>query len=209
MVPPGQRSVSHQRPAGVASVLHRRRDGPTWMAQPGRHRWHRWSAVAAVRSHDQTAMPEAMPENNGGILSSSHAPHGADDAREVNGVNGNRTRGGRPGLARDQRPGIALAIMLGAQLMIILDMKVVNIALPHIQNSLHFSATGLSWVLNGYPLTQVAPLLVGGRAGHILGRRRILIGGITLFTLASLAGGLLNTPGVPLSVRAMQGVGGA
>ena len=74
-------------------------------------------------------------------MSSSHAPHGADDAREVNGINGNRTRGGRPGIVRDQRPGIALAIMLGAQLMIILDMTVVNIALPHIQNSLHFSAT--------------------------------------------------------------------
>src|SRR5689334_6450307 len=217
MVPPGQRSVSHQRPAGVASVLHRRRDGPTWMAQPGRHRWHRWSAVAAVRSHDQTAMPEAMPENNGGILSSSHAPHGADDAREVNGVNGNRTRdgragiarGGRLGIARDQRPGIALAIMLGAQLMIILDMTVVNIALPHIQNSLHFSATSLSWVLNGYTLTSGGLLLLGGRAGDILGRRRMFIAGITLFTLASLAGGLATTPEVLLAARALQGVGGA
>ena len=74
-------------------------------------------------------MPETVPENHGGILSSSHAPHGADDAREVDGINENRThggwpgiaRGGRPGIARDQRPGIALAIMLGAQLMIILD----------------------------------------------------------------------------------------
>jgi len=150
-------------------------------------------------------------------LSSSHAPHGADDAREVDGINGNRTHGGRPGIARngrrgiarDQRPGIALAIMLGAQLMIILDMTVVNIALPHIQNSLHFSATGLSWVLNGYTLTSGGLLLLGGRAGDILGRRRMFIAGITLFTLASLAGGLATTPGVLLAARALQGVGGA
>jgi len=150
-------------------------------------------------------------------LSSSHAPHGADDAREVDGINGNRTHGGRPGIARhgrpgiarEKRPGIALAIMLGAQLMIILDMTVVNIALPHIQNSLHFSATGLSWVLNGYTLTSGGLLLLGGRAGDILGRRRMFIAGITLFTLASLAGGLANTPGVLLAARALQGVGGA
>src|SRR5436305_8802528 len=156
-------------------------------------------------------------KKHGGILSSSHAPHGADDAREVNGVNGNRTHGGwagiarhgRPGIARDQRPGIALAIMLGAQLMIILDMTVVNIALPHIQNSLHFSATSLSWVLTGYTLTSGGLLLLGGRAGDILGRRRMFIAGITVFTLASLAGGLATTPGVLLAARALQGVGGA
>jgi len=130
-------------------------------------------------------------------LSSSRAPRGAEDAREVNGVNGN------------QRAGIALAIMLGAQLMIILDMTVVNIALPHIQTSLHFSATSLSWVLSGYTLTSGGLLLLGGRAGDILGRRRMFIVGISLFTLASLAGGLANTPGVLLAARALQGVGGA
>jgi MFS family permease len=99
--------------------------------------------------------------------------------------------------------------MLGAQLMIILDMTVVNIALPHIQNSLHFSATSLSWVLNGYTLTSGGLLLLGGRAGDILGRRRMFIAGIALFTLASLAGGLATTPGVLLAARALQGVGGA
>src|SRR3954447_7133950 len=64
---------------------------------------------------------------------------------------------------RRGRPGIALAIMLSAQLMIILDMTVVNIALPHIQASLHFSTTTLSWVLNGYTLTSGGLLLLGGR----------------------------------------------
>ena len=134
-------------------------------------------------------------------MSSSHAPHGADDAREVNGVDGGRTRYGRP--------GVALAIMLSAQLMIILDMTVVNIALPHIQASLNFSATSLSWVLNGYTLTSGGLLLLGGRAGDILGRRRMFMAGISVFTLASLAGGLATTPGVLLAARALQGVGGA
>jgi EmrB/QacA subfamily drug resistance transporter len=99
--------------------------------------------------------------------------------------------------------------MLSAQLMIILDMTVVNIALPHIQANLHFSATSLSWVLNGYTLTSGGLLLLGGRAGDILGRRRMFIAGITLFTLASLAGGLATTAGLLIAARALQGVGGA
>ena len=99
--------------------------------------------------------------------------------------------------------------MLGAQLMIILDATVVNIALPHIQHGLHFSATSLSWVLNGYTLTFGGLLLLGGRAGDILGRRRMFLVGIALFTLASLAGGLAPTAGVLLAARAVQGVGGA
>ena len=99
--------------------------------------------------------------------------------------------------------------MLGAQLMIILDATVVNIALPHIQAGLHFSATSLSWVLNGYTLTFGGLLLLGGRAGDILGRRRVFLAGIALFTLASLAGGLAPSAGVLIAARAVQGVGGA
>ena len=99
--------------------------------------------------------------------------------------------------------------MLGAQLMIILDATVVNIALPHIQTGLHFSATSLSWVLNGYTLTFGGLLLLGGRAGDILGRRRMFLAGIVIFTLASLAGGLAPNAGVLLAARAVQGVGGA
>src|SRR6266568_3449923 len=89
------------------------------------------------------------------------------------------------------------------------DMTVVNIALPHIQADLHYSATSLSWVLNGYTLTSGGLLLLGGRAGDILGRRRMFIAGISLFTLASLAGGLATTAGLLLAARAAQGVGGA
>ncbi|MDX6341896.1 MAG: hypothetical protein QOH87_2034 [Trebonia sp.] len=99
--------------------------------------------------------------------------------------------------------------MLGAQLMIILDATVVNIALPHIQSGLHFSATSLSWVLNWYTLTFGGLLRLGGRAGDILGRRRMFLAGIALFTVASLAGGLAPSAGVLLVARALQGVGGA
>ena len=116
----------------------------------------------------------------------------------------------RPSASRTRgHPGVALVIMLSAQLMIILDMTVVNIALPHIQAGLHFSAAGLSWVLNAYTLTFGGLLLLGGRAGDILGRRRMFVAGIALFTVSSLAGGLATTAWWLLTARALQGVGGA
>ena len=93
--------------------------------------------------------------------------------------------------------------------MVILDATVVNIALPQIQHGLNFSATGLSWVMNGYTLTFGGLLLLGGRAGDILGRRRLFLIGVSLFTLASLAGGLATSAGLLLAARAAQGVGGA
>ena len=111
--------------------------------------------------------------------------------------------------AGSRRFGITLAIVLCAQLMIILDATVVNIALPNIARGLHLSATGLSWVLNSYSLTFGGLLLLGGRAGDILGRRRAFLGGLALFTLASLAGGLASSASELLAARALQGVGAA
>jgi EmrB/QacA subfamily drug resistance transporter len=93
--------------------------------------------------------------------------------------------------------------------MIILDMTVVNIALPSIARGLNFSEPDLSWVLNAYTLTFGGLLLLGGRAGDILGRRRVFMAGIALFTAASLAGGLANSEAWLLAARAAQGVGGA
>jgi EmrB/QacA subfamily drug resistance transporter len=119
------------------------------------------------------------------------------------------TRGRTRATGRPDRRGIALALVLGAQLMIILDMTVVNIALPSIARGLNFSEPDLSWVLNAYTLTFGGLLLLGGRAGDILGRRRVFIAGIALFTAASLAGGLANSEGWLLAARAAQGVGGA
>jgi EmrB/QacA subfamily drug resistance transporter len=105
--------------------------------------------------------------------------------------------------------GITLAVVLVAQLMIILDMTVVNIALPRIADGLHLQAAGLSWVMNAYSLTFGGLLLLGGRAGDLLGRRRVFMAGIAVFTLASLAGGLATSAPMLLAARAVQGVGAA
>jgi EmrB/QacA subfamily drug resistance transporter len=110
---------------------------------------------------------------------------------------------------RGHHPGIALAIIAASQLMVVLDASIVNIALPNIQQALHFSTTSLSWVLNAYTLTFGGLLLLGGRAGDILGRRRVFIFGIAVFTLASFLGGLATSSGWLLAARALQGVGGA
>ncbi|MGH8891186.1 MAG: MFS transporter [Acidothermaceae bacterium] len=103
----------------------------------------------------------------------------------------------------------ALAVILICQLMVVLDATIVNIALPDIQSALRFSTSNLSWVLNAYALTFGGLLLLGARAGDLFGRRRMFLGGIALFTVASLAGGLTSSAGLLLSARALQGVGAA
>ncbi|MFF4230817.1 MFS transporter [Streptomyces sp. NPDC001820] len=105
--------------------------------------------------------------------------------------------------------GIALLVIASCQLMVVLDITIVNIALPHIQSALNFSTTSLSWVVSAYTLTFGGLLLLGGRAGDILGRRRVFIFGVLLFALASLLGGLSQSSGQLLAARALQGVGGA
>jgi EmrB/QacA subfamily drug resistance transporter len=108
-----------------------------------------------------------------------------------------------------RRLGLALVVIAAAQLMVVLDATIVNVALPHIQHALGFSNTGLEWVVNAYALTFGGFLLLGGRAGDILGRRRVFIAGLLLFSLASLLGGLATSEGWLLAARAVQGLGGA
>ncbi|MEV7033635.1 MFS transporter [Streptomyces sp. NPDC093272] len=116
----------------------------------------------------------------------------------------------KPGAARRQgRPGIALTVIAACQLMVVLDATIVNIALPHIQDALKFSTTDLTWVVSAYTLTFGGLLLLGARAGDILGRRRVFMTGILLFTFASLLGGLAQEPWQLLAARALQGMGGA
>ena len=110
---------------------------------------------------------------------------------------------------RARNPAIALAVIVTCQLMLILDGTIVNIALPNIQRSLGFSATGLSWVLNAYALAFGGLLLLGGRAGDILGRRRMFVSGIVFFTAASLLGGFATSAAWLMASRAAQGVGAA
>jgi EmrB/QacA subfamily drug resistance transporter len=105
--------------------------------------------------------------------------------------------------------GLALVVIATAQLMVVLDATIVNVALPHIQRALGFSGTGLEWVVNAYALSFGGLLLLGGRAGDLLGRRRVFIAGLVLFSAASLAGGFATSQAWLLAARAVQGIGGA
>jgi EmrB/QacA subfamily drug resistance transporter len=111
--------------------------------------------------------------------------------------------------APSRRLGLALAVIATAQLMVVLDATIVNVALPHIQTALGFSGSGLEWVVNAYALAFGGLLLLGGRSGDLLGRRRVFIFGILLFTLASLVGGFATGQTWLLTARVFQGVGAA
>jgi EmrB/QacA subfamily drug resistance transporter len=110
--------------------------------------------------------------------------------------------------ARDKR-WIALALLCVAQFVVVLDASIVNVALPTIKEALNFSEDSLPWVLNAYVLTFGGFLLLGGRLADLLGRRRLFMGGLVLFALASLAGGLASNSGQLIAARAVQGLGGA
>jgi EmrB/QacA subfamily drug resistance transporter len=116
-----------------------------------------------------------------------------------------------PSATTTERPHLTATLILAclAQFMVILDVSVVNVALPSIRHSLHFSEANLQWVVNGYTVTFAGFLLLGGRAADHLGRRRVFISGLSLFALASLAGGLATSQGTLIAARAVQGLGGA
>ncbi len=136
-------------------------------------------------------------------MSSTHTatgranPPGAVAAPEAPGAHGHR------------HLGLALIVIATAQLMVVLDSAIVNVALPHIQRALGFSGSGLEWVVTAYAVTFGGLLLLGGRSGDLLGRRRIFIIGLLVFSIASLLGGFANSEAWLLTARAVQGVGGA
>jgi EmrB/QacA subfamily drug resistance transporter len=131
-------------------------------------------------------------------------------SRQAGDARATRAAAARPaGGAPPRRLGLALAVIATAQLMVVLDATIVNVALPHIQGALHFSGTNLEWVVNAYTLAFGGLLLLGGRSGDLLGRRRVFIAGIALFALASLAGGLATDQAWLLTARAIQGIGAA
>jgi MFS family permease len=105
--------------------------------------------------------------------------------------------------------GLALALLAAAQFVVVLDASIVNVALPSIGRDLQFSQSDLSWVVNAYVLVFGGFLLLGGRLADLLGRRRLFMGGLVLFALASLAGGLATSPGTLIAARAVQGLGAA
>src|SRR4051794_27719466 len=107
------------------------------------------------------------------------------------------------------RAAAGIAIVLTAQLMLVLDATVVNVALPSIATDLSFGPASLSWVLNAYTLAFGGLLLLGGRLGDVFGRRRLFWAGLAVFTLFSLVGGFATSPAMLVTSRALQGVGAA
>src|SRR5437764_13161712 len=109
----------------------------------------------------------------------------------------------------DRTRWFALYVLCAGVLMIVLDVTVVNVALPSIQNDLGFSQAGLAWVVNAYLISFGGLLLLAGRFGDILGRKRVFMTGLTLFTFASLLCGLSDSQGMLVAARFVQGIGGA
>lgn len=110
---------------------------------------------------------------------------------------------------RDAPDWVILWLACVAQFMVVLDVSVVNVALPSIGRDLHYSPVGLQWVVNAYVLTFAGFLLLGGRAADLFGRRRIFLAGLMIFVTTSLVGGLAQTAGWLTAARALQGIGGA
>jgi EmrB/QacA subfamily drug resistance transporter len=110
---------------------------------------------------------------------------------------------------RERRRWIALAVLCLGQLMMVLDSTIVNVALPSIQHDLNFSQGNLTWVLDGYLITFGGFLLLAGRLGDLVGRKRVFLSGLVLFTAASILCGIANSQGLLIGARLLQGVGGA
>jgi EmrB/QacA subfamily drug resistance transporter len=111
--------------------------------------------------------------------------------------------------AEDRRRWLALALIVAAQFMVVLDVAIVNVALPSIRTDLHFSQESLQWVITAYSILFGGVLLLGGRLADLLGRRRLFVAGLALFTVSSLLDGLAWSEGSLIGFRALQGLGAA
>src|SRR4051794_672792 len=111
--------------------------------------------------------------------------------------------------ATDRRRWVTLLVLCVGVLMVILDATIVNVALPSIQEDLGFSQSSLAWVVNAYLIAFGGLLLLAGRLGDLIGRRRIFMAGLATFTLASLLCGLAQTQEMLIAARFIQGAGGA
>src|SRR5437763_10593724 len=106
-------------------------------------------------------------------------------------------------------PWVVLVIICLAQFMVVLDATIVNVALPHIQKALGFTNSSLQWIITAYTLVFAGFLLLGGRAGDLLGRKRLFLIGLVVFTAASLLDGIATSSGELIGFRALQGLGAA
>src|SRR5436190_18455737 len=110
-------------------------------------------------------------------------------------------------MARETNRWVVLVLICLAQFMVILDATIVNVALPSIQKDLDLSEANLQWVINAYTLVFGGFLLLGGRLGDLLGRKRLFLIGLVIFTAASLMNGLAQSEGMLIGFRALQGLG--
>ncbi len=114
-----------------------------------------------------------------------------------------------PTPASNRRRWLALVVICFGQFMIVLDSTIVNVALASIQRDLHFTQADLTWVVNAYLITFGSLLLLAGRAGDLIGRKKVFLAGIVLFTAASILCGLAQDPAALIAARFLQGAGGA
>ena len=144
---------------------------------------------------------EPLPDQN--------APHQVPSSSAQSDVSNLSLDGGKPSLDTPRAKNLALMLLAMTQFVIVIDASIVNVALPSIGAHLHFSRTNLSWVVNAYTLTLGGFLLLGGRLADLLGRRRMFMTGLVLFSLASLGGGLAQSEAWLIVARAIQGLGAA
>ncbi|MEA2628434.1 MAG: hypothetical protein QOJ10_894 [Chloroflexota bacterium] len=122
-------------------------------------------------------------------------------------MNSNLLKLGAP--SSDRRRWLALVVICFGQFMVVVDGTIVNVALPSIQRNLHFSQADLTWVVNAYLITFGSLLLMAGRAGDLIGRKKVFLAGVVVFTAASVLCGLANDPATLIAARFLQGAGGA
>src|ERR1700745_412006 len=115
----------------------------------------------------------------------------------------------QPSFLSTPRGKLTLALLCSVALLDFVDASIVNVALPTIRHHLHFSVQSLQWVLSGYLLTYGGFMLLGGRAADLLGRRRVLVTGTSIFAISSLTGGVAVSEGMLIGARLAQGVGAA
>ena len=148
----------------------------------------------------------------GGVrAASARVQAGADDASRPDARlrAGDRTMAPAPSPDRERRRWIALAVLCLGQLMMVLDATIVNVALPSIQHDLHFTQQNLTWVMNGYLITFGGLLLLAGRMGDLVGRKKVFLAGLVLFTAASILCGVASSQAMLIGARLLQGAGGA
>jgi EmrB/QacA subfamily drug resistance transporter len=148
----------------------------------------------------------------GGVrAASARVQAGADDASRPDARlrAGDGTMAAAPSPDRERRRWIALAVLCLGQLMMVLDATIVNVALPSIQHDLRFTQQNLTWVMNGYLITFGGLLLLAGRMGDLVGRKKVFLAGLVLFTAASILCGVASSQAMLIGARLLQGAGGA